>query len=164
MIGVEREPLSITVPPGAAGTTVYLVSAHCEPLAIRDTREAARRLCEDAERPTVPGGALVWHTTDSTGLTELYVVDARRVEYTTEYTVAPIAVRANHPPLPAPGFDGDRFTTALAADVKAVLERHGYRLPSAPAARHQALARTLAALSFLVEAFEGSTADAGGGS
>ncbi|MEU0516675.1 hypothetical protein [Streptosporangium sp. NPDC006007] len=59
------------------------------------------------------------------------------------------------PPPPAPDHDGDRFTIALFVDVKAVLERHGYQLPTDQAARDQAITETLAVLGFLGKAFEG---------
>ncbi|WP_326643028.1 hypothetical protein OG884_06165 [Streptosporangium sp. NBC_01755] len=47
--GVERETLSITIPPGAVEVTKWLVSAYCAPLALRDTRREARELVETAE-------------------------------------------------------------------------------------------------------------------
>ncbi|MGW4425880.1 hypothetical protein [Streptosporangium sp. NPDC004631] len=93
MSGVEREPLHIALPHGSTETTVYLVSAHCEPLAIRATEQEARQLCEDAEHDATGGDVeLVWHPTDESKLVhELYVVTGD--EHRTEYTVAPIVVR-----------------------------------------------------------------------
>lgn len=93
MSGVEREPLTITLPHGATETTVYLVSAYCEPHATRATEQEARTLCETAERANLEAGAeFVWHPTDDTELThELYVVLGD--EFRTEYTVTPIHLR-----------------------------------------------------------------------
>lgn len=61
------------------------------------------------------------------------------------------------PPLPPVDHDGDRFTIALLADIREVLERHGYQLPTDQATRHRAIAETLAVLGYLGKAFEGHT-------
>ncbi|MGW4425772.1 hypothetical protein [Streptosporangium sp. NPDC004631] len=154
MTGVEREPLTITLPHGATETTMWLVSAYCEPHATRATEQEARQLCETAERANLETGAeFVWHPTDDTELThELYVVLGD--EFRTEYTVTPIHLRQEQPP-PAPADDGDRLTPTLMADVTALLTRHGYRMPTDTAAQQRALTETFAVLGFLGKAFEG---------
>ena len=51
-----------------------------------------------------------------------------------------------------------RFTPLLSAEVQAVLERHGYRLPSGgDHIRELVMARVDVALKNLVEIFEGRT-------
>ena len=107
MTGVEREPLTITLPHATAGTTVYLVAAHCEPLAIRPTRQAAEQLCETAERATLadPDAAtFTWWPIDEEdpddGPAELYITTSGH-EHRTEYTVTPIHLRQEQPPAPA---------------------------------------------------------------
>ncbi|MEU6712874.1 hypothetical protein ABZ897_15450 [Nonomuraea sp. NPDC046802] len=51
-----------------------------------------------------------------------------------------------------------RFTPLLATDIQAVLERHGYRLPSGGEHVHElVLARVDVVLRNLVEIFEGRT-------
>ncbi|MBE1587957.1 hypothetical protein ACFPOI_39335 [Nonomuraea angiospora] len=51
-----------------------------------------------------------------------------------------------------------RFTPLLATDVQAVLERHGYRLPSeGDHVNELVIARVGIALKNLVEVFEGRT-------
>lgn len=62
----------------------------------------------------------------------------------------------------APGTDWDtRFTAGLLADVRAVLESHGYRLPTGEQARHRALGGMLSALLALTEVFQGREQGAG---
>lgn len=51
--------------------------------------------------------------------------------------------------------DDPRFTAGLMADVYAVLEQHGYRLPTDQARRHRALGGAGLALLQLVRAYEG---------
>ncbi|WP_326828724.1 hypothetical protein OIE13_22720 [Streptosporangium sp. NBC_01810] len=103
--GVERETLSITIPPGATEVTRWLVSAYCAPLAMRDSREEACELVEKTEREEYEGDVeLFWHEQDPTvpgGPEELYAVEGG-VEVTTEYTVAPITIRVGGEREPAP--------------------------------------------------------------
>ena len=107
MSGVEREPLTITLPHGTVTTTRWLVSAHCEPLAIRPTREAAEQLCETAERRVLANpddATLTWWPIDEEdpddGPHELYITVSGD-EHRTEYTVTPIHLRQEEPPAPA---------------------------------------------------------------
>ncbi|GAA0853266.1 hypothetical protein ACFQVD_26840 [Streptosporangium amethystogenes subsp. fukuiense] len=94
--GVEREPLSTTIPPGVTEVTRWLVSAYCAPLAMRDTREEARELVEETERQQYEGDVdFAWHPQDATvddSPEELYATVSGD-EMTTEYTVAPLVIR-----------------------------------------------------------------------
>lgn len=99
MTGVEREPLTITLPHGATAAIAYLVVAHCEPLAIRPTRQEAEQLCENAERAATladPDATFTWWPIDEEdpddGPHELYITTSGH-EHRTEYTVTPIHIR-----------------------------------------------------------------------
>lgn len=93
--GVEREPLTITIPPGASEVTRWLVSAYCAPLAMRDSRDEACELVETEERKQYEGDVeFAWHPQDVTvddSPEELYATH-NGDEMTTEYTIAPITI------------------------------------------------------------------------
>lgn len=93
--GVEREPLHITIPSGATEVTMWLVSAYCAPLAMRDTREEACELVETEERQQYAGDVtFYWHEQDPTvpGSPEELFATVNDNEMTTEYTVTPITI------------------------------------------------------------------------
>ncbi|MEV6031525.1 MULTISPECIES: hypothetical protein [Nonomuraea] len=53
----------------------------------------------------------------------------------------------------------DRITSVLVADIRTVLEKHGYRLPPGSDYIHElVMARVDVALRNLIEVFEGRTA------